>query len=397
MSAVSEQDKVAVKIEDADLESLLKQNDLVCSKNGGKILFATDDGFAVAENMLKAEEPEWRQGVYTDYGKWMDGWETRRKRVAGHDWCIIRLGIPGIINGFDVDTCFFDGNFPPHISIQAAVMSPEHESKLPIRRSHIGNEAYLDQMVIANSLHTEKWETLVPMTSLKPGKPETRHNYFKSLNTKDRFTHIRLNLFPDGGVARLRCFGNPQVDWTAIPASERVDLVALVNGGQCIGFSDAHYGHPKNLISPGRAANMADGWETARRLDRPAVLEEDYNGQLKVTGKEWATFRLGHVGIITAVEVDTHHFKCNFPDSCYLEGCFIPPGDEERLLKKEGEPWVTILSSQKLLPNKPHYFSGAQMIQAHSPINACRLVMAPDGGISRLRLWGHIRATPNSN
>jgi allantoicase len=111
------------------------------------------------------------------------------------------------------------------------------------------------------------------MTSLKPGKPETRHNYFKSLNTKDRFTHIRLNLFPDGGVARLRCFGNPQVDWTAIPASERVDLVALVNGGQCIGFSDAHYGHPKNLISPGRAANMADGWETARRLDRPAVLE----------------------------------------------------------------------------------------------------------------------------
>ena len=95
------------------------------------------------------------------------------------------------------------------------------------------------------------------------------------------------------------------------------------------------------------------------------LFSEDYNGQLKVTGKEWATFRLGHVGIITAVEVDTHHFKCNFPDSCYLEGCFIPPGDEERLLKKEGEPWVTILPSQKLLPNKPHYFSGAQMIQPH--------------------------------
>ena len=112
-----------------------------------------------------------------------------------------------------------------------------------------------------------------------------------------------------------------------------------------------------------------------------------------MTGKEWAAFRLGHIGIITAVEVDTHHFKCNFPDSCLLEGCYIPAGEEDRLLKLEGEPWMTILSSQKLLPHKPHYFSGAQMISPHTPINVVRVVMAPDGGISRLRLWGHIRGS----
>ncbi len=147
------------------------------------------------------------------------------------------------------------------------------EAKLPVRRSHIGNEAYLDQMVIANSIHTEKWETLVPMTRMRPGGSDTRHHFFKSANTTERFSHIRLNLFPDGGVARLRAYGTPQYDWSSIPASDRVDLVALTNGGTCLAFSDAHFGHPKNLIAPGRGVNMADGWETARRADRPAILE----------------------------------------------------------------------------------------------------------------------------
>ena len=123
-----------------------------------------------------------------------------------------------------------------------------------------------------------------------------------------------------------------------------------------------------------------------------SISTEDYNGRLKVTGKEWAAFRLGHVGIVTAVEVDTHHFKCNFPDSCLLEGCYIGPGQsEDEILKMNGEPWVTILPNQILLPNKPHYFSGAEMIQSHSPVNVIRLVISPDGGISRLRIWGHIR------
>jgi len=368
---------------------ILQKTDLIAAKNSGKILFASDDGFAVAENLLKESIPEFKEGVYTEYGKWMDGWETRCKRVAGHDWAIIKLGIPGSIHGFDVDTSFFIGNFPPRISIQAAILTPEQEAKLPVRRSHIGNEAYLDQMVIANSLHSEKWEELVPMSDLKPGNPDTCHNYFSSTNCVSRFTHIRFNLFPDGGVARLRAYGTPLFDWNSIPTSERVDLVALNNGGECISYSNAHFGHPKSLISPGRATSMMDGWETARSLDRPAVIEEDFNGHLKLTGKEWVAFRLGHTGVINAVEVDTHHFKCNFPDSCLLEGCFIPDGEEEKILKMEDEPWVTILPSQKLLPNKPHYFSGSTMIQTHSPVNVVRLSIYPDGGISRLRLWGH--------
>jgi len=381
--------KTACAMSDDDFAPILKKTDLIAARSSGKILFASDDGFAVAENLLKDSNPEWKEGVYTEYGKWMDGWETRRKRVAGHDWAIIKLGIPGVIHGFNIETTHFTGNYPPKCSIQAAILTPEQEVKLPIRRSHIGNEAYLDQMVIANSLHSEKWEDLVPMTAVKSGASVTTNNYFGSANTTTRFTHIRFNLFPDGGVARLRAYGTPIFDWTVIPTSERVDLVALNNGGECIGYSNAHYGNPKNLISPGRASSMSDGWETARRADRPAILEEDYNGHLKVVGKEWAAFRLGHIGVINAVEVDTHHFKCNFPDACLLEGCFIPEGEEEKILKMENEPWVTILPSQKLLPNKPHYFSGSTMIETHSPVNVIRLAITPDGGISRLRLWGH--------
>lgn len=118
---------------------------------------------------------------------------------------------------------------------------------------------------------------------------------------------------------------------------------------------------------------------------------EDPNGHIVVTGKEWAVFRLGHPGTVTAVEVDTHHFKCNFPDHCLLEGCYAPPGEEEKIMAAEGEPWTTILSKQKLLPNKPHYFSGASLIQPHGKLNLIRLVIAPDGGISRLRVWGNIQ------
>jgi len=390
MSVVKNEKQEAFTMSIAEFAPILKKNDLCAAKNGGKILFASDDGFAVAENLLKESKPEFKEGVYTEYGKWMDGWETRRKRIAGHDWVIIKLGIPGSIQGIDIDTSYFMGNFPPKCSVQAAILTPEQEAKLPVRRSHIGNEAYLDQMVIASSLKSELWEDLVPITSVKPGAEDTCHNYFRSNNTTGRFTHVRLNLFPDGGVARLRIYGTPIFDWTNIPTSERVDLVALNNGGECVGYSDAHFGNPKSLISPGRANSMADGWETARRLDRPAVLEEDFNGHLKVTGNEWAAFRLGHTGVINAVEVDTHHYKCNFPDACLLEGAFVPEGaDLEKILKMEDEPWVMILPSQKLLPNKPHYFSGSTMIQSHSPVNVVRLVISPDGGISRLRLWGH--------
>lgn len=219
-------------------------------------------------------------------------------------------GIPGSIQGVDVDTSFFIGNYPPSCSIQAGLLTPEEEAQLPSRQSVMGSGASVEEIAKAESIRSDLWEELLPMTPLKPGTPETCHNRFQLTSSGDkRFTHIRLNLFPDGGVARLRVYGTPQFDWDHHPAAQVVDLVALSNGGRCVAFSDAHFGQPLNLISPGRGINMGDGWETARRLDRPAILEVDSEGHLKVTGKEWACFRLGHAGMISTVEIDTSESK----------------------------------------------------------------------------------------
>ena len=252
-------------------------NDLASDAIGGKIIFATDDWFATAENLLKNFQPEWKEHEFTECGKWMDGWETRRKRLPGHDWCIVQLGAPGVIHGLDVDTSFFTGNYAPKVSIQATCMG----SVSPRDVRAIGTAATEGEFKKIKEIHSEDWTTILPMTSLGAGYKPTCHNYFE-IARKERWTHVRLNLFPDGGVARLRVYGEVVPDLLQLPTDQMVDLAAILNGGLCIGCSNVHYGHGRNLIAPGRSTCMADGWETARRLDRPAVLETDENGNLKV-------------------------------------------------------------------------------------------------------------------
>ncbi|KAJ7390709.1 hypothetical protein OS493_022788 [Desmophyllum pertusum] len=275
----------------SDAPAFVDLNDLSCNRVGGKILFATDDWFAEAENLLKPGPPEWHEGVFTSYGKWMDGWETRRKRIPGHDWCIIKLGIAGVIKGLDIDTSYFTGNYPPKASVQAACLEKDH-IVFPERKSLMGSEAPAD-WIKKMAAATELWTDILPMTELRPGYPSTAHNFF-CINNSQRWTHLRLNIYPDGGVARLRVYGLAVKDWTQITYKEiPVDLAAMENGGSAVGWSNMHYGHPRNLIAPGSAANMGDGWETARRLDRPSVLELGEDECLKVPGFEWSVIRLG--------------------------------------------------------------------------------------------------------
>ncbi|XP_078354837.1 allantoicase-like [Oculina patagonica] len=360
-------------------------NDLSCERVGGKILFATDDWFGVAENLLKPGSPEWREGVFTSYGKWMDGWETRRKRIPGHDWCIIRLGIPGVIKGLDIDTSFFTGNYPPKVSVQAACLDTGHIA-FPERKSVMGSEAPADWIKkIGKS--TELWTDILPMTELRPGYPSTAHNYF-SINNLQRWTHLRLNLYPDGGVARLRVYGLAVKDWTQITFKEKpVDLAAMENGGTAVGWSNMHYGHPRNVIAPGQAANMGDGWETARRLDRPSVLELGEDGCLKVPGWEWSVIQLGHPGTIKKIEIDTSHFKGNFPDSCVIEGFLMPKNSRVHGSIKDWSlfPWKSLLPNTKLSPHKRHLFSN---LEDCGIVSHVRLTIYPDGGVSRMRCWG---------
>ncbi|KAI1897354.1 hypothetical protein AGOR_G00082450 [Albula goreensis] len=377
----------------------LQFNNLACEMAGGKVIFATDEWFAPAQNLLKREPAEFIASAFTDYGKWMDGWETRRKRLPGHDWCIIQLGVPGVIHGFDVDTSFFTGNYAPSVSIQAACLNTDEIPSLAPEGDRTGMAATEREFEAAAELHSETWEELVPVTELKPGYSDSCHNYFP-VTFPHRVTHLRLNMYPDGGIARLRVYGIGQRDWSTEPTLDRVDLVALTNGGVCQGYSDAHFGHPRNMIGLGRAANMGDGWETARRLDRPKVLQTDEKGILRVPGSEWAVFRLGHPGVITSIEIDTNHFKGNFPDSCKIEACSLTPEEEQQYLSQrwatdEKEKWKILLSSQKLKPHHIHMFSG-EAVELSEVVSHVRLVIAPDGGVSRLRLWGHPKAAGSS-
>lgn len=367
----------------------LQFNNLACETAGGKVIFATDEWFAPARNLLKRDPPEFIASAFTEYGKWMDGWETRRKRIPGHDWCVVQLGVPGIIHGFDVDTSFFTGNYAPYASIQAACLNQIPSFTLEGDRT--GMAASPSQFEAVAKLNSDSWEEIVPMTELKPGYSESCHNYL-SVSYPHRVTHIRLNIYPDGGIARLKVYGIGKKDWSPVPSQDLVDLVALVNGGVCVGYSDAHFGHPRNMIALGRADNMGDGWETARRLDRPKILRVDEKGILQVPGCEWAIFRLGHPGIISRIELDTNHFKGNFPDSCKIEACCLTPDEENNLIlnqwRSDKSPkWRILLPPQKLKAHHRHLFSGESVVHC-GPVTHVRLDIAPDGGVSRLRLWG---------
>ncbi|XP_030410063.1 probable allantoicase [Gopherus evgoodei] len=376
------------------LPDFLHLNDLACEAVGGKIIFATDDFFAPAENLLKKKSPVLKPDEFTDYGKWMDGWETRRKRIPGHDWCIIQLGVPGIVHGFEVNTSFFAGNSAPRISIQAACLMQVDLPEFWPRGDRIGTAASDEELKAVKKMKSDEWTLLVPMKELKPRYLDTSHNYF-SASCKRKWTHIRLNIYPDGGIARFKVYGAVQKDWSASGPNDLDDLVAMENGGICVGFSSAQLGHPRNILGLGRATSMEDGWETARRPDRPPVLKADEKGILLMPGNEWAVFRLAHPCVITHIEIDTNHFKGNFPDTCKLEACVLNTEEEKEYITqkwnlKQNPKWNPLLSFTKLKPNKRHFFDGTAL-QMQDVITHVRLVIVPDGGVSRMRLWGFPR------
>lgn len=232
-------------------------------------------------------------------------------------------------------------------------------------------------------LKSEEWAELLPVTELNSGYENSRHNFF-AIESNEICSHIRVNMYPDGGIARLRVYGVVRPDPNIVANNSAIDLIALKNGGTCVSYSNAHYGHPRNLIKPGRGINMGDGWETSRRLDRPPILEADENGILLVPGSEWAVFQFAGTGVVTSIEVDTIHFKGNFPDSAKIDGLLLK--DSNSL---DGATWVPILEKQKLSAHKQHYYKNE--IKNHGPFNFAMITMAPDGGISRLRLLGNIK------
>ncbi len=234
---------------------------------GAAALACSDDFFAPMERMLNPDEPEWRAGVYDEHGKWMDGWESRRRRDQGHDFCVVRLAAPCTLALLDIDTRHFTGNYPPFASVEGCLLTGKPD---------------------ASTL----WTELMPRSPLQGNE----HNWFE-LQSRRVWSHLRLNIYPDGGVARLRCYGTVHRDWTQA-TSGVIDLAAALSGGRALECSDEHYGSMGNLLLPGRGTSMADGWETRRR---------------RGPGFDWVILRLGHPGRIGSIEVDTAYFKGNYP------------------------------------------------------------------------------------
>ncbi|HEY6547383.1 MAG TPA: allantoicase [Vicinamibacteria bacterium] len=325
--------------------------DLAAARVGGRALFANDEFFAPKNALLKPGRGEFIPGKYTSRGKWMDGWETRRRRTPGNDWCVLRLGMPGVVRGVDVDTNHFIGNFPQSCSIDA-IWCPGTPSKTTL----LGPKA--------------AWTEILPSSSLRGGS----QNLFAVAHERPA-THLRLNIYPDGGVARLRAYGEVTVDWSALARSKRrLDLAAIQNGALVLGASDMHFGAKDNLIMPGRSANMGDGWETRRR---------------RGPGHDWLILRFFGPGTVEKVEIDTNHFKGNYPDTASLEGCLTR---ETRLQALVHEPaaWREVLPRMKLRPHHRHFYT--RELEAAGPFTHLRLRIFPDGGVSRLRVHGRAAA-----
>ena len=322
--------------------------DLASEKLGGAVLAANDDFFAPKENLLKTAAPIWIEGKYTDLGKWMDGWETRRRRSPRldqtFDWCVIRLGMPGEIKGVVVDTAFFRGNFPSHCSLEACEADghPDIETLLSDRTT---------------------WTEILPVSELRGDL----QNKFE-INGTGRVTHLRFKIYPDGGVARLRVHGVVAPNWDELrKRNSEIDLAAAENGGDVPLASDMFFGHRHNLIMPGFAQDMSDGWESQRR---------------RGPGYDWCIVKLGTRGTLTRVEVDTSHFKGNYPESCSMEAGVSEDGDIDKI------EWRELMPMSKLQAHTRHVFTDT--VANLGSVTHVRFNIYPDGGVSRLRLFGRI-------
>ena len=313
---------------------------------GAKGIAASDEFFAPLERMLSDKPAVFIPDKYDDNGKWMDGWETRRRRGPGHDHAVVRLASPGVIRGFDVDTSHFTGNFPPAFLIEACRCD--------------GNPDAATQ-----------WTEIQAQAALGP----SNHHFF-ACDSSEVWTHVRLHIFPDGGVARLRVYGDPWRDWSTVKPGEEVDVASVLNGGRVVAYSDAHYGALHRLLAPGRGLDMGDGWETRRRRE---------------PGNDWIIIALGRKATVTRVEVDTAHYKGNYPDRCSLVGADLgdSPAHLTDFFVTSSMFWSEILPEKKLSMDAIHRFDAGE-IEAAGPVTHVRLNIFPDGGVSRLRVVGTI-------
>ena len=314
---------------------------LASPKMGTKILAFSDDFFGEVTRMLNDKDPIFIEDKYDNHGKWMDGWESKRRRDGGNDWAIIKLGSAGIISKIEIDTSYFTGNFPPFFSLEGIYSETEPDKD-------------------------SNWKTLIDKTSLIG---DCKNNF--ELNLKETLNFIRLQIFPDGGVARIRLFGEVKYNWKQFNSGEIIELSSLKLGGSILAYNNAHYGDVSALLSDGRGKTMGDGWETRRRRE---------------PGNDWIIIKLAQKGNIEKIEIDTAHFKGNYPDRASIQATSIDKNITTKDLIQNSENWNIILNETKLSADNIHKYK----INSNSKNEAThiRLNIYPDGGVSRLRIFG---------
>jgi allantoicase len=316
---------------------------LASARLGATALYATDDFFADKQRMLHDQPAVFITDKYDENGKWMDGWESKRRRQGGHDFCVVKLGARGIIRGVDIDTSHFTGNFPPAASLEACISTGTPDDKTV-------------------------WTEILPVVSLGSSA-----HHFHAISSPEAWTHLRLHIYPDGGVARLRVYGEPVPEWQGGDKTAEQELSLANNGGRIIAYNDAHYGAVWTMLIKGRGINMGDGWETRRRRE---------------PGNDWIIVKLGAPGLVERVEVDTCYYKGNYPDMCSLQAALVTSATEKSIIT-EAMFWPQLIAPQKLQADHIHQYSG-DTIAKLGPVSHVKLNIFPDGGISRLRIFGRL-------
>ncbi|PHH85959.1 hypothetical protein CDD83_10940 [Cordyceps sp. RAO-2017] len=322
--------------------------DLVSATLGGKILACSDQWFAEAANLLTPTAPIAQPGKMVFTGAWYDGWETRRHNPEPFDWVVMRLGVAsGVVRGVEVDTAFFTGNYGPAISVEGCFSGDDDE-------------------VVSWRGGRGRWQTIL---DARPCGPSRRFGWKLAHDDNGRaYTHVRLNMYPDGGIARFRLFGR------AVPvfpddAEAVLDLAAAQNGAVAVSCSDQHYGTKDNLLLPGRGKDMGDGWETARSRGRDHV--------------DWAIVRLGAAGRVQSFVVDTAHYRGNFPQKVAIHALAWQRLDAEPAAADEA--WREVVAPTKMGPDQEHQLPCAD---PDALVTHVKLTMIPDGGVKRLRAYG---------
>lgn len=323
--------------------------DVIGEKLGGKVLKFSDEWFAEAANLIKPKAPIFDANKFVPAGKWYDGWETRRHNVEEADCVIIRMGVASAkLVGCEIDTAFFSGNHAPHISVEAVSLANDRDIE---------------------SLPECKWESVIPKTECGPSQ---KHYFVRDVITESNYTHARLRMYPDGGIARFRLYGSV-VPILPKDMSTVLDLASVLNGGVAIDRSDQHFGTADNLLLPGRGIDMSDGWETKRSRTPGHV--------------DWVVIRLGRLTQIRSILVDTLHFRGNFPQKVNVKA--IKVDNDKSVPRFDSDTWSVLVDDSKTGPDKELEFK----ISGDNAYSHVLFTIIPDGGVKRLRVFG--KSFPN--